>query len=492
MSAIARVLLEMGYRVSGSDVVGQELTEKLADKGAQVFIGHRAENINGADLVVYSTALPKDNVELLAAKEKNIPLLHRSDMLARILNGGRGIAVAGAHGKTTTSSMIAYVMERCGVDPTYIIGGEIMNAGSNAKAGKGDYIVAEADESDGSFLLYHPHIAVVTNIEADHLENYGGDFEQLKRAYAAFLNQIKPGGKAVICLDDPVLREMVPGIRSEVVTYALEQQADYMAKNIELGDRRVAFDVVRRGEHLGRMMLSVPGRHNVHNALAMLITCVEAGLDFSRVAGAIPEFRGAKRRFHVLGEADGVTIVDDYAHHPTEIEATLSAARATGKRIIAVFQPQRYTRTYFLMEQFSRAFRDADEVIITDIYSPAGEKKIEGVSAERLAELIRENSNRNVKYIPSKDEVREYLSGRLLEGGLLEGCQLDGGLRERSLRKGRLGERNLREESLLNGNINGGGPHSGVLVLTMGAGDIWKTAAALAEQLCGKHTAEQH
>lgn len=443
MSAIAKVMLEMGYRISGSDLAQQELTEKLRAKGARVYIGHEAQNVSGADLVVYSTALSKDNVEMQAAEELNIPIIHRSQMLARLMNERKGIAVAGAHGKTTTSSMIALVMETTGMDPTYIIGGEIMNVGSNAKAGKGDYVVAEADESDGTFLQYHPTLALVNNIEADHLENYDGNFENLKQAYAQFLSQVRPGGKAIVCLDDQHLQAMIPQIASDVVTYGIEMAAaDFVAADIVLGDRKVTFTVQRGGETLGEIALSVPGRHNVYNALATVITCLEAGISFERIAAAITAFRGAKRRFQVLGEVGGILVIDDYAHHPTEIEATISAAKATGKRIIAVFQPQRYTRTYYLFEQFSRCFGEADEVIITDIYSPAGEKRIEGVDSAKLVELIRQNSNPHVRHIPTRDEVQAELTGRV---------------------------------------------QAGDLVLTMGAGDIWKAADGLAKSLRSKY-----
>ncbi len=439
MSAIARVLLEMGYVVTGSDVARQELTDKLAGKGARIFIGHHPEHVRGADLVVYSTALPKDNVEKLAAERWNIPLLHRSQMLARLLNARSGIAVAGTHGKTTTSSMIALVMETCGLDPTYIIGGEILNVGTNAKAGRGKYVVAEADESDGSFLEYRPAIAVVTNIEADHLEHYDGDFDKLKEAYARFLGNVRADGLAIVCADDSHIRSVLPRVSGpRVLTYGIERGADLTATNIELGDRQSAFRVVRNGKVLGTVRLSVPGRHNVYNALATVAVCLEAGIPFADIAGAIVEFRGAKRRFQVLGEAGGMIVVDDYAHHPTEIEATIEAAKATGKRIIAVFQPQRYTRTYFLLEAFSRAFRQADEVWITDIYSPVGEQRIEGVDAQRLAGLIARNSNPNVTYVPTQEEMLERLWSRMRPGDL---------------------------------------------VLTMGAGDIWKTAHRLAERL---------
>lgn len=438
MSAIARVMLEMGYTVTGSDVASQELTEKLAAKGAKIYIGHTAEQVHGADLVVYSTALPKDNVERVEAEEMGIPILHRSQMLARLLNERQGVAVAGAHGKTTTSSMIALVMEQCGTDPTYIIGGEIMDIGTNAKAGQGKFVVAEADESDGSFLQYHPALGVVTNIEADHLENYGGDFGRLKEAYVQFLNQIKPDGKAVVCGDDANIKELLPKLSCKVITYGIDGDSDYRAENINLGDRHVTFVMKHGDRELGAVELSVPGKHNVYNAMATIIVCLEAGIPFEAITKAITGFHGAKRRFQVLGENKGILIIDDYAHHPTEIEATIAAAKATGKRIIAVFQPQRYTRTFFLLDAFSRAFGEADEVIITDIYSPAGEKQIEGVHSSKLVDLIKTNSNPGARYLPTKQDVIADLRDRLQPGDL---------------------------------------------VLTMGAGDIWKVGDELARTL---------
>lgn len=449
MSAIARVMLEMGYKVTGSDVARQELTEKLAAKGASIYIGHEAEHVKGADLVVYSTALSRDNVERKAAEDLNIPILHRAQMLARLMNNGKGVAVAGAHGKTTTSSMLALVMETCKLDPTYIIGGEIVNVGTNAKAGKGDYVVAEADESDGSFLQYHPSVAIVTNIEPDHLENYDGDFGKLKAAYVQFLSQVKEDGKAIVCSDDETIQELLPQLQAGplrnggLITYGIDTEADYTASNIQLGDRKVSFEMSKGGQLLGRIHLSVPGRHNVYNSMATIITCLEAGVAFDAIAAAIVDFRGAKRRFQVLGEVNDILVIDDYAHHPTEIQATISAARATGKRIVAVFQPQRYTRTYFLLEQFSRAFSEADEVIITDIYSPAGEQQIEGVHSQKLVELIIKNSNANTFYIPTKEEVQNVLTSRVAPGDL---------------------------------------------VITMGAGDIWKAADGLAKSLRAKYS----
>lgn len=439
MSAIARVMLEMGYTVTGSDVASQELTEKLIAKGAKIYIGHTAEQVKGADLVVYSTALSNDNVEWMEAERLNIPIIHRSQMLARLLNERKGVAVAGAHGKTTTSSMIALVMEECGVDPTYIIGGEIMNVGTNAKAGQGEFVVAEADESDGSFLQYHPWLGIVTNIEADHLENYGGDFNRLKAAYVQFMNHLSEDGTAIVCVDDENVVSLLPEVTGKVITYGITTEtADYVATDIVLGDRQVSFTMLEHGVALGRIELSVPGRHNLYNAMATVITCLKANISFSAIADAILKFNGAKRRFQVLGEVDDILVIDDYAHHPTEIQATISAAKATGKRLIAVFQPQRYTRTFFLLDAFSRAFAEADEVIITDIYSPAGEKQIEGITSGKLVELIVQNSNAGARYLPLKEDVLADLQDRIAPGDL---------------------------------------------VVTMGAGDIWKVGHALADYL---------
>lgn len=438
MSAIARVLLDMGIRVTGSDVAENKLIKKLLERGAIVHIGHDAAHVEGADLVVYSSSIPEDNVERIEAQRQGIPVLHRSQMLARLLNDRFGIAVAGAHGKTTTSSMIAQTLELCGKDPSYVIGGEILGLDGNAKAGNSPYVVAEADESDGTFLEYYPVIAVVTNVEKDHLENYDGDFRNLKKAYHRFLSQVKPDGLTVLCMDDPHLREIARDLDRRLITYGIDQPADYNAVDIRRHGRKVIFRVVRGDEELGEVTLKVPGRHNASNALAALIVCLEVGLSFQEAAAALGQFQGAKRRFQLIGEVDGITVVDDYAHHPTEIQATLTGAKAMGKRIVAVFQPQRFSRTYFLMEEFSRAFGQADEVIITDIYSPPGEKPIPGVTSERLAELVRQNSNPNTLYCPTKEDVLNTLLERIRPNDL---------------------------------------------VMTMGAGDIWRVAQDLVTRL---------
>ncbi|OEH84252.1 UDP-N-acetylmuramate--L-alanine ligase [Desulfuribacillus stibiiarsenatis] len=435
MSAIARVMLDLGFIVTGSDVTRKDLTINLEERGATVYIGHSPDHVLGADFVVYSTDIPKDNVELNAALEHKIPLIHRSEMLARILNEKIGITVAGAHGKTTTSSMIAYIMESGGADPTFVIGGEVMGLGSNAKAGSSDFVIAEADESDGSFLNYYSQIAVITNIEPDHLENYDGKFENLKAAYRKYMNHIKPGGCAIVCYEDTYLKEMIPDIKTEVITYGYSDEADYSIKNIMQEGRHISFDLYSKNKCIDSFVLKVPGKHNVLNAVASIIACLKAGMSLQAIKVQLERFIGAKRRFTVMGESNNITIVDDYAHHPTEIQATLAAAKASGKHVVAIFQPQRYTRTFFLFDDFSKAFSDADEVYVLDIYSPAGEKKIEGVSAEKLVSMIRKNSHGNAQFVPTKEEVIEKMKNQMKPGDL---------------------------------------------VLTMGAGDIWKASVELA------------
>lgn len=438
MSAIARVLLEMGYRVTGSDVASNKLTEALAQKGAEIHLGHDGALVNSVDRVVYSSSIPADNVERKAAQEQGIPVYHRSQMLALLLNDKKGVAVAGAHGKTTTSSMIAQTMEEGGVDPSYIIGGEVVSLGSNAKAGSSDWVVAEADESDGTFLEYYPHIAVVTNIEPDHLENYEGDFENLKRAYRRFLQQVNTDGLAVLGWDDHYVREIADDCRGRVVTYALDRPADVMATDIRQHLNTLTFTVHAHGTALGEMTLHVPGRHNVANALAATAVCLEAKMPFSAIVEGMAHFRGAKRRFQVIGEEDGVLVVDDYAHHPTEIRTTLNGLKAMNRRILAVFQPQRYSRTHLLMDEFSRAFGEADQLVISSIYSPPGEPPIEGVTSERLVEMVRQNSNPHAQFRDTKEEVEEWLLEHTRPGDL---------------------------------------------VITMGAGDIWRVAHNLVPAL---------
>jgi len=349
MSALAQVLLHMGYRVSGSDIHDSALIRRLAEQGADIKLYHHPGNIGESDLVVYSTAIPADNSELQEAHRRGIAIWHRSELLAALINSHYGIAVAGTHGKTTTSTMIALLLEAGGLDPTALIGGVVSSFQSNARYGRSEYLVAEACESDHSFLRYRPHVAVITNVEPDHLEHYENDFNLLREAYKAFLQNLVAGGCAVLCFDDPFLRSIALHVERKVVTYGLDEDgADYGARDIVLHGLGGSFTFCRRGEPLvASVTLQVPGRHNVSNAVAALAVAAELGLDLERCAGALKDFRGAKRRFEIVGEIRGVKIIDDYAHHPTEIKVTLQAARAVARRLCCIFQPHRYSRTEY-------------------------------------------------------------------------------------------------------------------------------------------------
>jgi UDP-N-acetylmuramate--alanine ligase len=410
MSALARVLLHLGYLVTGSDLKQSEITENLALLGARVFIGHSADNISGAQLVVYSTAISENNVEMQATRQAGLPMWHRSELLAHFLNGRYGIAVAGAHGKTTTTSMLALVLTHGGLDPTAFIGGVLADFHGNARVGNSDYLVAEACESDHSFLRYHPSIAVVTNIEPDHLEHYNGDFNQLLAAYRAFLENIKPDGCAVLFADDNYLDTMYPAHIRKVVTYGHASTADYQATDHEIIGWGTRFTVKQAGQVLGRITLNIPGIHNVENALAALAVARQLEIPFNKIKSGLEEFHGAKRRFQFLLQKNGIAVVDDYAHHPTEVKATLKAARyGNPGRIIAVFQPHRYTRTQAFMDEFAHAFDGADKTFIHRIYS-AGETPIQGVSSAELATRLR---GRGVDTVQMDDA--DELAAQILE-----------------------------------------------------------------------------
>jgi UDP-N-acetylmuramate--alanine ligase len=392
MSALAQVLLQMGYRVTGSDIKDSSITRRLTVQGARINLEHHRDNVDSCGLVVYSTAVPDDNPELLEARKRGIPVWHRSELLANLLNERYGIAVAGTHGKTTTSTMIALLLEQGGLDPTAVIGGMVSSFNGNARLGRSRYLVAEACESDNSFLRYYPQIAIVTNMEPDHLEHYQGDFNRLREAYALFLDHLHPDGCAVLCTDDPNLRELAPRLDRKVVTYGLEGEtaggADYTGCEITLNGGGATFTLYNHLKPItGPITLQVPGRHNVSNAVGALAVAAQLGLDPEQCAAALKDFRGAGRRFEIVGEAGGVTVVDDYAHHPTEVRVTLEAARAAGRRICCIFQPHRYTRTAYFFDDFSHAFDGADMVLMHRIYS-AGEDPIEGVTAKSLTERI--------------------------------------------------------------------------------------------------------
>jgi UDP-N-acetylmuramate--alanine ligase len=391
MSGIAELLANLGYEVSGSDLKGSETTARLASLGVKVHEGHAAEHVAHADVVVVSSAVAEHNPEVTAARARGIPVMRRAEMLAELMRLQRGIAVAGAHGKTTTTSMIALVLERAGLDPTAVIGGRLSAFGSNARLGRGAYIVAEADESDRSFLTLSPTIAVMTNLDREHMEAYGS-FEAVQRAFAEFAHKVPFDGLVVACADNAPLRSILPSVGRPIVTYGVDAPADLTATDIELRPFASSCRVwMRRDDEqvlLGRLALSVPGRHNVANALAAIAVGLELQIPFERISTALAEFHGAERRFERLGEAAGILVVDDYGHHPTEIRTVIEAARTLGRRLVVVFQPHRYTRTADLLDEFGPALAGADEVVLTDIYS-AGEPPIEGATLTALAEKVR-------------------------------------------------------------------------------------------------------
>ncbi len=419
MSAIAYVLIKRGYEVSGSDLNSGHMSAHLAEEGAMVYMGHAACQVDDAEAVVISTAIHPNNPELVAAKERNLPILHRSDVLAAILNAADGVAVAGAHGKTTTSAMISCIAAEGNVDPTVIIGGEVSSLGGNARNGSGRYVIAEADESDGSFLKLYPYLAVVTNIEDDHLDHYGTE-ENIYQAFKQFLGNIKAGGKAILCVDNAKVRRLASETDKAVITYGVDgENADYTAKNINYGIDGTTYDLYYQGEFVTAVHLVVPGRHNVLNSIGAFAAAKEMGIATESILASLKKFGGAKRRFETKGKVNGVWVVDDYAHHPTEIGVTLKAARQTKpERLLCVFQPHRYTRTKLLFDEFCECFRDCDELILTDIYA-ASEEPIPGVSSMHLAEGIKAATGQSVQYIGKLTKAEEYLERIAKRGDLV-------------------------------------------------------------------------
>jgi UDP-N-acetylmuramate--alanine ligase len=408
MSGIAELLVKLGFDVSGSDLRRSELTDRLAALGVRVAVGHAPAHVAGADAVVVSSAVAADNPEVVAARAAGIPVVPRGEMLAELMRLRRGIAVAGAHGKTTTTSMIALMLERAGLDPTAVIGARLGVFGSNARLGAGPYLVAEADESDRSFLKLSPVIAVLTNVDREHLEAYGS-FERLEAAFVEFADRVPFYGAVVACADDPPLAALLPRMSRRVVRYGLEREAEVIASDVALEPFGSRARVWRRGAGggraaLGELRLRVPGRHNVANALAAVTVGLELDIPFPTMAGALAEFAGAERRFQRIGEAAGVLVVDDYGHHPTEITAVLAAARMTGRRIVVVFQPHRYTRTLQLLGDFGPALAGADEIVLTDIYS-AGERPLPGATLEAMAEAVRAAARGPVHVVERLDEI---------------------------------------------------------------------------------------
>ncbi|MGH7274340.1 MAG: UDP-N-acetylmuramate--L-alanine ligase [Nitrospiria bacterium] len=437
MSGIAEVLLNLGYRVTGSDLFYSETVKHLENLGGKIYVGHEASHVEGAQVVVVSSAVSSENVEIQAARANLIPVIPRAEMLAELMRLKYGIAVAGAHGKTTTTSMIATVLAHGGLDPTVVIGGKLNQFGSNAKLGQGEFLVAEADESDGSFLKLSPTIAVLTNIDREHLDYYG-DIERIKTAFSQFVNKVPFYGAVVLCLDQPHIQEILPRIEKRYVTYGMTGQADLMAREEGFRGWLTRFSVHLKGRDLGLFEINVPGIHNVYNALAAIAVGLELDQEVEKIRQALYEFRGVERRFQLRGEKRGILVVDDYGHHPTEIKATLAAARMGWKgRLIVLFQPHRYTRTRDLMDDFATSFYQADVLFLTEIYS-AGEKPIEGVSSAHLFERLKTHGHREVVYTPHREDMMRQVLSTL---------------------------------------------RSGDLVMTLGAGDIWKMGKELIEKL---------
>lgn len=402
MSGIAEVLLSLGekFRVTGSDLKRSQITEHLESMGAVIFEGHKAENMAGANVIVTSSAIREDNPEVVAARQRQIPVIPRAEMLAELMRLYRhGIAVAGTHGKTTTTSMIAHLMTGTGFDPSVVVGGRVASLGSNARHGRGEYIIVEADESDGSLLLLTPTIAVLTNIDADHLDHFTGGIEQIRRCFVEFANSVPFYGTIVLCLDDQNVQAIIPELTRRIISYGSAAQADVSATRVDLNASFGSeFSVRAFGEEMGGIKLGVPGLHNVLNALAAVSVGLDLGIKFTDIADALGEFRGAERRFQIKGEKNGVLVIDDYGHHPTEIKATLAAARTAGRRVVTLFQPHRYTRTRDLKDDFGRSFYGADVLLISDIYA-ASEDPIEGVTSQGLAEQIERFGHRHVEYV---------------------------------------------------------------------------------------------
>ncbi len=444
MNGIAEVLLNMGYEVTGSDLAESETTRRLKSFGAAISVGHKRGNIKEAQCVVYSSAVKMDNPELQEATSRQIPIIPRAEMLAELMRLKFGIAIAGTHGKTTTTSMVASVLAAADIDPTVVTGGRLNSFGANARLGTSDFLVAEADESDGSFLKLAPTIAVVTNIDREHMDHYSG-MDEVKESFTDFMNKVPFYGCAVICLDHPVLQSLIPSVTRRLVTYGLSAQSDVHASDLKFDHMESSFTLWYGNTKAGSIKLNMPGEHNVYNALASVAVAKELGLDFAHIAKGLEEFSGVQRRFQVIGKEAGVTVVDDYGHHPEEIKAVLSAASAGwAEPVTAVFQPHRYTRTRDLFDDFIPVFNAAARLVITDIYA-AGESAIEGVDAEALYRSIKEHGHKNVVYIASLSDVPEYL------------------------------DTVVRSEEML---------------LTLGAGDVWKAGREFMEILKSREVLE--
>ncbi len=438
MSGIAELLLNLGYKVSGSDLKTSDLTRRLQHLGGTIYEGHAEEQIEGADVVVTSSAVRFDNPEVAGAKKASVPVIPRAEMLAELMRLKYSVAVAGAHGKTTTTSLVTAVLAAGGLDPTVVIGGKLKGIGANAVLGKGDFIVAEADESDGSFLKMSPTIAVVTNIDREHLDYYE-DMEAIQEAFLEFIHRIPFYGLAVLCLDNEPIQSLIPRLRKRFTTYGMSVQADFQVKDVSFEGLKSRFRVYFKEQKLGSMVLNLPGIHNVSNALAAVAVGMELGIPFGKIRETLASVQGVQRRLEIKGDVRGVTVVDDYGHHPTEIKTTLEAVKEgwPNRRTVVVFQPHRYTRTQALFDEFTRAFYQSDVLLVLPIYA-ASEPELEGVTGRLLAEEIQAHGHKEVHYVEDLEAVPEVLDGILKPGDLL---------------------------------------------LTLGAGDVWKAGEKVMERL---------
>ncbi|MCE1248347.1 MAG: UDP-N-acetylmuramate--L-alanine ligase [Firmicutes bacterium] len=431
VSGVARILLEEGHTVSGSDPNSSPLTDKLREMGATIYHEHKEENIKGADCLVVSSAIPYDNPEVIAARRDGIPIFHRAEVLGHIMRGRTGIAISGTHGKTTTSSMVACMLDYNRLDPTIVVGGELNGLMSNARLGSSRYMVVEADESDASFLYLDPRWIVVTSVDVDvnlnvapysHLNfDYDKTLNKVKDAFYEFMDRLPENGKAILCIEDENVRKMIPHISKPYMTYGLRADADLYADGINCREFGSTFDVYHLGKHLGKVKLRVPGKHNIMNTLAVIAIGMEIGISFEMIAEAMSHYTGVRRRFQKLGEVNDILVIDDYAHNPGKVKALLSGARTGGRRsVIAIFQPHRYTRTKFLFDEFAESFCDADTLIVTEIYS-AGECPIVGVKGETLAKAISEKHSTpsEVYYIPHAGEILDFVQGKAQPGDIV-------------------------------------------------------------------------
>mgnify|MGYP006421676869 FL=1 len=419
MSGIAEVLINQGYEVSGSDTNSTPVTSHLEQIGAKIFFKHKSENIKGAQVVVMSSAIGLDNPEITLAKEIMTPVIPRAEMLAELMRMKYGIAIAGTHGKTTTTSLVSTVLAGGELDPTVIIGGRLKNTGSHAKLGQSKFLVAEADESDGSFLRLSPSIAVVTTLDEEHMEFYQ-TLENMKDTFLKFINKIPFYGSAILCLDDPNIQSLIPSIEKRYITYGLSSQADYTARNISIDGLKTYFNVFHFGEDLGRIRSGALGQHNVLNTLAAVAVGMELDLDFKTIANSLLQFEGVQRRFEIVNQSNELILVDDYGHHPVEIRASLKTAKEVwpASRLVVLFQPHRYSRTKFLMKDFWSAFNDADHLLVIDIFS-AGESPLDNVHASKIVDGVRECGHKNAKYIKNLNKLNEELEFLIRPGDIL-------------------------------------------------------------------------